>query len=356
MSLTDLTAPNPASLRDLTTKAPAREIVRGFLHRFLAGTIAALDVVTAAAAAASAAAAVADGKAVTGQAQALAAKVRAETGLISVGIEGSLTSDLAELVYRANMGALNAPAIQAATQNGRLKLNAPLPYRWQGQVLNKNTTDDLWDVSGLGALNGTQYRAAFLYLDGTGTASVAAGSIQANENAATGALPAVDTAKALIATIVGQPNCNFANALNIPAGVKVINGFVAPLAVKSSIPAALFGQGANGKIQTKGDAEFRIGGRRYRKAATVDLFDLSALGTTGVGVYKAVYLYLSTAGAASVVAGTGAASSAAAIAALPAVDVTKAPIGVYVMNPSGNFANALDAQGTYLEGWAATAF
>lgn len=128
---------------------------------------------------------------------------------------------------------------------------------------------------------------------------------------------------------------------------------LAPAALSTAVlGASVLSQGSTaGKIKLKADLEYAIGGARYRKAPADDLWDLSALGTTGGAEYKAVRLYLSTAGAATVAAGTAAASASAAAAALPTLDTTKAHIGTYIMGLSGDFANALDAQGTYVDGW-----
>lgn len=167
----------------------------------------------------------------------------------------------------------------------------------------------------------------------------------------------VDTAE------VRQKLINTLGKLDLDGGVTDTNYAAtnSPAALTSAAPAALttavlgttvLAQGGTaGRIRLNADIEFNIGGARYRKAPTDDLWNLSALGTTSASEYKAVRLYLSTAGAASVAAGTAAASATAAKAALPALDTTKAHIGTYVMGLSGNFANALDAQGTYQDGW-----
>lgn len=113
----------------------------------------------------------------------------------------------------------------------------------------------------------------------------------------------------------------------------------------------------NGKLKTvattAGDKlYYSIAGQAFEKGATDDLFDLSALGTTDGTHFKAVALYLDGSGTASVGAGTAALSAAAAIAALPRTPFTKACVGVFVMGVSGNFANALSAQGTLYNGFA----
>lgn len=132
----------------------------------------------------------------------------------------------------------------------------------------------------------------------------------------------------------------------------------APAAATASAPTtSILSQGGTaGRIKLNFDIEFAIAGQHYRKAPTDDVWNLSALGTTSGAEYKAVRLYLDSSGTGSVAAGTAAASAALAKAALPALDTAKACVGVYVMGLSGNFANALDAQGTYVDGWAVSAF
>lgn len=105
--------------------------------------------------------------------------------------------------------------------------------------------------------------------------------------------------------------------------------------------------GTAGRIKAANDIAFDIAGKWYSKPPADDLWDLHTLGTTDGTHYKAVALYLDSSGVASVAAGAQATSAAAAIAALEAIPSTKARVGVYVMGLSGNFANALNAQGTY---------
>lgn len=113
-----------------------------------------------------------------------------------------------------------------------------------------------------------------------------------------------------------------------------------------------FGSGAigngttNGRLRTTASATGRVAGVEVTKASTDDLWNLSAQTATGAAAYRAFWLYIDSAGTASFVAGTDATSAVLALAALPAHDETKCILGVYVANPSTNFANALAAQGT----------
>lgn len=107
----------------------------------------------------------------------------------------------------------------------------------------------------------------------------------------------------------------------------------------------------NGKLKTTSPGDFRLGGRLYTKSNTDNLWDLSGQSALGASDYKAFWLYLDSSGTASIAAGTVGASSAAAITNLPALAANKSVIGCYVANPNTNFANALNAQGTIIEGW-----
>lgn len=107
-----------------------------------------------------------------------------------------------------------------------------------------------------------------------------------------------------------------------------------------------------GKLQATSNAlVYRIGGVGYLKAATDNLWDFTAQTATTSGQYRAFYLYLDSSGAASIGAGTNAATADLAIAALPSVPTTKSVIGTYVAGPSTTFTNALAAQGTIYNGW-----
>lgn len=105
-----------------------------------------------------------------------------------------------------------------------------------------------------------------------------------------------------------------------------------------------------GKIKTGATVTYHIGRGVTTKAATDDLWDLSGEVATSATEYRAYWLLLNTAGAASIAAGTGATTEADALGALPELDGTKGVIGVYMAWPSTNFANALAAQGVIYNG------
>lgn len=111
---------------------------------------------------------------------------------------------------------------------------------------------------------------------------------------------------------------------------------------------------AAGKLKNTADACYRVAGQVYLAAAADPMWDLSAEVDTDATHYRAYWLYLDSAGAGSIVAGTDTEGSAAlAIAALPAQASDKAVAGVYVAGPSTDFDGVagLDAQGDIINGW-----
>jgi uncharacterized protein len=179
----------------------------------------------------------------------------------------------------------------------------------------------------------------------------------------------VTALRATVATLVTAYNATLAkldaDATVTDTNYAATNPGSAPSAITSSAPAALTASAtvgvANGttagKLKLAGDAEFCIAGTVYKKAATDDLWDLSAETDTTGAQYRAYWLYLNSSGTASVGAGTNAASAAAALLALPAITATKAVIGVYVAGLSTNFddAGGLAAQGTIYNGFPGNA-
>lgn len=105
-----------------------------------------------------------------------------------------------------------------------------------------------------------------------------------------------------------------------------------------------------GKLKTVATTLFNIAGRVYSKAATDNLWNLTGPTDLIAGQYQAHWLFLDSSGTASIGSGTVATSEAAALAALPALDGTKAVAGVYVAEPSTDYDAALAAQGTIYDG------
>lgn len=114
-----------------------------------------------------------------------------------------------------------------------------------------------------------------------------------------------------------------------------------------------------GRLRTTASSSYTVAGMEYSKASTDDLWDLSGETDTAAGMYRAYWLYLDSAGAASFVASNGDwDSAAAALADLPAVTETKSIIGVFVADPACDFddAGGLAAQGTIYDGIPAGAY
>lgn len=121
----------------------------------------------------------------------------------------------------------------------------------------------------------------------------------------------------------------------------------------STFGSGAIGNGTTaGRLRTTASMTYRIAGREATKASTDDLWNLSAETNTPAATYRAYWLYLNAAGAASFVAGSNAASAAAALAALPPNDETLGIAGVYVAGPATDFdgAGGLAAQGTIHNG------
>lgn len=305
-----------------------------------------------------------------------AVKLRADNGLMARTLDSAQVADLTALrstvaALVVDMAALKgrrnktntAPVIADATLNGRYKTTATFAFEINGSLFSKGATDPLWDLSALPSLSAGQYQAVYLYLNSAGTGSVAAGTVAGTANAAIAALPAQDSTKAVIATVVFNPSTNYANALTAQQQAMYL-GYAVDYTLTATSPAALVSAASfgisnattNGKLKLGADVDVRIGGAIYRKPATDNLWDLSGQTATGGGQYRAYWLYLNTSLAPSIAAGTNAANLEAALDALPAQDSSKAVVGVYVAGPNTNFGNALAAQGTIYDGWGSTAF
>ena len=109
----------------------------------------------------------------------------------------------------------------------------------------------------------------------------------------------------------------------------------------------------DGKLKTVAATDFHIAQWKYSKAATDDLWDLSAETDTTATQYRAYWLYLDSAGVATIVAGTTVTGGRAdALAGLPIHDESKSIAGCYVADPSTDFNGVagLAAQGTVYNG------
>lgn len=112
--------------------------------------------------------------------------------------------------------------------------------------------------------------------------------------------------------------------------------------------------GTAGRLKTTSAVSFRIAGALYTKAATDDLWNLSAETNTAALKYRGYLLLLDTSGTASFVAiATDVASAALAVAGLEAlIPADKCVIGAFIAGPETDFdaGGGLAAQGTIHQG------
>lgn len=294
-----------------------------------------------------------------------------DLGVLRTPIVAALV-DMAAVKLRYENGVVGNAQIADGTTDGKIKTVAAVDYLVKGQAYSKAITNDLWDLTAEVDTDGTHYRAYWLYLDASGTATIAAGTDAITSEAlAIAALPAVTATKSVIGVYVAGPSTDFNGAAGLDSFGTFYNGWPstytptasAPAALTASAPAALttttttgITDGTtDGYLQAASDIAFEIAQVAYRKAATDNLWNLSAQTDTIAARYRAYWLYLSTAGAASIVAQSGADSTSAAlaIAALPATDATKCPVAIYVAGPLCDFNGAagLAAQGTIYDGY-----
>jgi hypothetical protein len=270
--------------------------------------------------------------------------------------------DVAALQLRHEHMALVSGAIANGTTAGKLKTAAAITYTIGGTLYTKAITDDLWNLSAEVDTDGTHYRAYWLYLDSSGTASFAAGTDALTSAAnAIAALPAITTTKSVIGVYVAGPSTDFNGAGGLAGQGTIYNGFAAPYVLTAAAPAAMtattslgIGNGTTaGKLRTNADTEYVIAGTFYRKVPTDNLWDLSAEVDTIAAKYRAYVLYLDASGVATFAASdTDGDDADEAIANLPERSATKAIVGMYVAGPETDFddAGGLAAQGTITDG------
>ena len=148
------------------------------------------------------------------------------------------------LALAADFDLLTANAATAVylvdgTTDGKIATDGPSWYRISGQLYIKQTTDDLWDLSGQTDTTGAQYRAYWLYLDASGTATIAAGSNAASSAAAIAALPAVAADKAVMGVYVAGLSTDFNGAAGLAAQGTFILGVPTSKAQTYAAPAAV---------------------------------------------------------------------------------------------------------------------
>jgi hypothetical protein len=132
---------------------------------------------------------------------------------------------LRRIVEHIDHAATNSGAIGNGSTAGRLRTTATVNYRVAGSLYSKSSTDDLWNLSAETNTTGAQYRAYYLYLDASGTATIGAGSNAASAAAAIAALPDVAATKAVIGVYVAGLSTDFDGAGGLAAQGTVYNGY-----------------------------------------------------------------------------------------------------------------------------------
>jgi hypothetical protein len=116
-------------------------------------------------------------------------------------------------------------ALADGTTDGTLQLvTDPTEYSIKGQLYSKAATDDLWDLTGLTDTGAAEFLAVRLYLDASGTATIAEGTPAASAAAAHAALPAVDDDKCQIGEYVAGNSCDFDGVAGLAAQGTIYNG------------------------------------------------------------------------------------------------------------------------------------
>lgn len=134
---------------------------------------------------------------------------------------------LRRIVEHVDHAAKNSGAISNGGTAGRLRTTATAAFTVAGSLYSKASTDDLWNLSAETDTIADQYRAYYLYLDASGTATIGAGSNAASLAAAVAALPDVPATKSVIGTYVAGPETDFDDAGGLAAQGTIYNGYPA---------------------------------------------------------------------------------------------------------------------------------
>jgi len=273
---------------------------------------------------------------------------------------GALRAAILAHVARYENEAKANPGLADGTTDGKIQNANAISFAIDGALYTKAATDDLWDLSGETDTAADKYRAYWLYLDSSGTATVADGTDEDSEADAIAALPALAASKSVAGVYVAGLSCDFDGAAGLAAQGTIVDGWPAalsdPSAVTTSATVGIADGSTAGAIQTLSDVVYSIAGRIYRKAQADDLWDLSGETDTAALKYRAYRLYLDASGTASFEAQDGDDSDSAATAltalAATAETATKCPVGIFVAGPETDFDDpgGLDAQGDYYNG------
>lgn len=143
---------------------------------------------------------------------------------------------IASLVLAQRYGPVQDPALADGTTDGKIKSTADVDYHIGTGAYAKSATDELWDLSAETDTAADEYRAYWLLLDSSGTASIAASGEQASAAAALEDLPALDGTKAVIGVYVAGLSCDFNGAAGLEAQGTLYDGIPEGAALGGNIP------------------------------------------------------------------------------------------------------------------------
>lgn len=150
----------------------------------------------------------------------------------------SLWAYTASLVMLVAFSTFDDPAIADGTTDGKLQSTASVDFKVAGVKATKAATDDLWDLSAETDTTASQYRAYWLYLDASGTASIAAGEDATTAALALQALPDIDETQSVIGVFVADPSCDFNGAAGLAAQGTIYDGI--PAGVPVGVPGKTY--------------------------------------------------------------------------------------------------------------------
>ncbi len=143
---------------------------------------------------------------------------------------------LVSLALLLNYSTLDDAGIGDGTTDGKLKTTATAGYRIGTGVYSKSATDDLWDLTGETDTEAGEYRAYWLLLDSSGTASLSASGEYATEADALASLPDLDGTKAVIGVYVADPECDFDGAAGLAAQGTIYDGIPEGASLGGDLP------------------------------------------------------------------------------------------------------------------------
>ena len=234
-------------------------------------------------------------------------------GLIIDSVAGYFDYSGVNTCINAAGTAISSSAISAKIVNAIAYVVAMTQYQ-------KAVTDNFWNLTGFNCTN-AKFNSCYLYISTSGAASIAAGTEATTLGGVV--MPAIDTTKSLVATLTVNPT----GTGNFTGGTTQLNN-----SNGTNISAALAIATTATKVKTTAGVTYYIGTTQYTKVITDNLWDLTGFNCTH-GNFNRAYLYLDTAGTASIGIGTQGANAGAVV--MPTIDQTKDLVGTVQVNPTG---------------------